>query len=265
MPINGQFISATIITLNEEKNIAACLRGLDWVDEIVVVDSLSSDQTKKIALAMGARVIDQAFLGHVKQKQLGVDLCKHNWIISLDADERITEELKTEIIQLFKTTPAEALAHGYSVARKSYHLGRWIMHGGWYPDRNVRLFNRQFGSWTGVNPHDVIAVRDNPVPLHSALEHFVFEDLTHNINTNNSYSSISAKILFADGKKPSFLKLLFKPLWKFIETYLLKRGFLDGLPGFIISIGAAYSMFLKYAKLWELHDQNGRSSKPLKR
>ncbi len=253
MPINNIYISAAIITLNEENNISDCLTSLGWVDELVVVDSLSTDKTKELAEAAGARVIDQAFLGHVKQKQLAVDSCTHDWIISLDADERVTPALEQEIRQLFSTAPEKQLLPGYSVPRKSHHLGRWIMHGGWYPDRNIRLFNRKHGRWTGTNPHDVIAVEGNPGRLKSPLEHYVFKDLAHNINTNNSYSSISAKILYENGKPPSLGKLLFKPMGKFIETYLVKRGFLDGLPGFIISIGAAYSMFLKYAKLWEHH------------
>lgn len=251
MPINQIYISAAIITLNEEKNISDCIKSLDWVDEIVVVDSLSGDKTRETAESLGARVIDQAFLGHVKQKQLAVDSCTHDWVIALDADERVTGELKEEISQLFGSTAESNLSFGYSVPRKSYHLGRWILHGGWFPDRNIRLFNKKYGAWTGINPHDVIKVEGKPGKLKAPLEHFVFKDLAHNINTNNSYSSISAAILFESGKKPSLLRLLFKPLGKFIETYLIKRGFLDGLPGFIISIGAAYSMFLKHAKHWE--------------
>ncbi len=246
-------ISAAIITLNEEKNIEACLQSLNWVDEIIVVDSLSGDATKQLAVASGATVIDQAFLGHVKQKQLAVDNCKHDWIICLDADERVTPELRDEILMLFSKKQHETLANGYSVPRKSFHLGRWIMHGGWYPDRNIRVFNKQHGFWGGVDPHDRIQVSGEVKKLSGALEHYVFKDLKHNIDTNNFYSGISADIFFEEGNKPSVLKLIFKPFGKFIETYIVKRGFLDGLPGFIISVGAAYSMFLKFAKLWEHH------------
>ncbi|MCG8333103.1 MAG: glycosyltransferase family 2 protein [Proteobacteria bacterium] len=258
MPINNIYISAAVITLNEEKNIRDCLTSLSWVDEIIVVDSLSPDKTKEIAESMGAKVIDQAFLGHVKQKQLAVDSCTHDWVIALDADERVTDSLRDEIASLFRNTNESDLLHGYSVARKSFHLGRWIMHGGWYPDRNIRLFNRKAGYWTGTNPHDVITVEGKAGHLKSALEHYVFNDLKHNVQTNNSYSSISARILFEENKKPSLLKLLFKPFGKFIETYVVKRGFLDGMPGFIIAVGAAYSMFLKYAKLWEHYRLNNK-------
>jgi glycosyltransferase involved in cell wall biosynthesis len=244
-------ISAAVITLNEEKNISACLHSLKWVDEIVVVDSLSSDRTKELAESTGATVLDQAFLGHVKQKQLAVDSCSHDWVICLDADERVTEDLRDEICTLFTSTSQDSLANGYTVARKSFHLGRWIMHGGWYPDRNIRLFNKKHGFWGGVDPHDKIQVSGEVKNLKGALEHYVFKDLKHNVDTNNFYSGISADIFFNEGKKPSLLKLFFKPFGKFIETYFVKRGFLDGLPGFIISVGAAYSMFLKFAKLWE--------------
>lgn len=253
-------ISATIITLNEEKNIADCIKSLSWVDEIIVVDSLSSDTTKEIALSMGAKVYDQKFLGHVKQKQLAVDYCENDWVISLDADERVTEELKESIERLFRETAPENLLNGYTVGRRSFHLGRWIMHGGWFPDRKIRLFNRKAGCWAGVDPHDKIEVEGESGDLKGALDHYVFRDLSHNVRQNDFFSTVSADILYDEGKKPSFLKLLFKPLGKFIETYLIKRGFLDGLPGFIISIGAAYSMFLKYAKLWEHHQKNRKKN-----
>lgn len=253
MPVGNIKISATIISLNEEKNIGDCIKSLDWVDEVVVVDSLSTDRTCEIARELGAVVIDQKFLGHVKQKQLAVDKCSHDWVISLDADERVSEELKNSITELFEKTPEDQLVHGYTVARKNFHLGRWIMHGGWYPDRKVRVFNKQHGHWAGVDPHDGIVIEGEEGYLKGALEHYVFENLEHNIKTNNFYSSISARIFYEEGKKPSLTKLLFKPAGKFVETYLIKRGFMDGLPGFIIAMGAAYSIFLKYAKLWEHH------------
>ena len=242
-------ISATIITYNEEKNIRRCIESLDFVDEIVVVDSLSSDNTCAIAKELGAKVIDQKFLGHIDQKQLAVENATHDWILSLDADEEVSPELKASIVELIKK-PLEYDA--YEMKRVSFHLGRWIRHGGWYPDKKIRLFNRQKAHWGGYNPHDKVIVNGKVGMLEGDLKHYVFTDLRHNIDTNNSYSSIMAEDLYRNGKKFSYLKLFFKPIGKFLEVYLYKRGFLDGMAGFIIAVGASYSMFLKFAKLWEL-------------
>ncbi|MDH5559740.1 MAG: glycosyltransferase family 2 protein [Deltaproteobacteria bacterium] len=253
MPINQVFLSAAIITRNEESNIADCIESLSWADEVVIIDSESTDKTREIAGSLGAKVIIQPFLGHVRQKQLAVDSCEHDWVICLDADERISPELRESIFELFQNTDPESLKNGYRMSRRSFHMGRWIMHGGWYPDKNIRLFNRSRGKWSGVDPHDRVEIEGEAGELKGDLEHFVFRDLSHNVQQNNFFSSISARIFYEENKKPSFLKLIMKPPGKFIETYVVKRGFLDGMPGFIISVGAAYSMFLKYAKLWELH------------
>ena len=242
-------ISAAIITFNEEKNIKRCMDSLDFCDEIVVVDSLSSDDTCSIAKDLGAKVIDQKFLGHIAQKQLAVDNCTHEWILSLDADEEVSMELREEILNLLKS-PFKYDA--YIMPRVSFHLGRWIRHGGWYPDAKIRLFNKNKAHWGGYNPHDKVIVNGTVGKLKGDLKHYVFKDLRHNIDTNNSYSSIMADDLHKDGKRFSYLKLFLKPVGKFLETYIYKRGFLDGMPGFIIAVGAAYSMFLKFAKHWEI-------------
>jgi len=242
-------ISATVITYNEEKNIKRCIESLEFVDEIVVVDSLSSDNTCAIAKELGAKVIDQKFLGHIDQKQLAVENATYDWILSLDADEEVSSELKASIVELIKK-PLEYDA--YEMKRVSFHLGRWIRHGGWYPDKKIRFFNRQKAHWGGYNPHDKVIVNGKVGMLEGDLKHYVFTDLQHNIDTNNSYSSIMAEDLYKKGKKFSYLKLFFKPVGKFLEVYLYKRGFLDGMAGFIIAVGASYSMFLKFAKLWEL-------------
>ena len=243
-------ISVAIITFNEEKNIKRCIDSVKEIaDEIVVVDSLSSDETCKIAKDLGAKVIEQKFLGHIKQKQLAVDSCKNEWILSLDADEELSKELQYEIKDLISNP---LTYDAYSMPRVSFHLGRWIRHGGWYPDSKVRLFNKNRAYWGGYNPHDRVIVNGKIGKLRGDLKHYVFRDLRHNIDTNNSYSSIMAEDLDRSGKKFSYLKLFFKPVGKFIEVYIYKRGFLDGVAGFIIAVGASYSMFLKFAKLWEI-------------
>jgi len=242
-------ISAAIITFNEEKNIKKCMDSLDFCDEIVVVDSLSNDNTCNIAKSLGATVIYQKFLGHIAQKQLAVDNCTNEWILSLDADEEVSVELKETILELLES---DFKYDAYSMNRVSFHLGRWIRHGGWYPDRKTRLFNKNKAKWGGYNPHDKVVVNGTVGHIKGDLLHYVFDNLRHNIDTNNSYSSIMADDLDKNGKEFSYLKLFLKPLGKFLETYIYKRGFLDGMAGFIIAIGASYSMFLKFAKLWEI-------------
>ena len=241
-------ISVAIITFNESSNIRRCIKSVDFANEIIVVDSLSSDDTCEIAKSLGAKVINQKFLGHIKQKQLAVDSCSNEWILSLDADEELSDELRNEIMELLKT-PFKYDA--YIMPRVSFHLGRWIRHGGWYPDAKIRLFNKTKAYWGGYNPHDKVIVNGTVGKLKGDLQHYVFDDLRHNIDTNNSYSSIMANDLFKEEKSFSYIKLFLKPIGKFLETYIYKRGFLDGLPGFIIAVGASYSMFLKFAKLWE--------------
>lgn len=246
---NMKKISAAIITFNEEKNIKRCIDSLDFCNEIVVVDSLSSDKTCEIAKELGAKVIDQKFLGHIDQKQLAVDNCTNEWILSLDADEEVSTELREELINLLQS---DLKSDAYEMPRVSFHLGRWIRHGGWYPDKKIRLFNKSKAHWGGYNPHDKVIVNGSVGKLKGDLKHYVFKDLRHNIDTNNSYSSIMAEDLDKNGKNFSYTKLFLKPVGKFLEVYLYKRGFLDGMPGFIIAVGAAYSMFLKFAKLWEI-------------
>ena len=167
-------ISVAIITFNEEKNIKRCIDSISKLaDEIVVVDSLSSDNTCSIAKSLNATVIDQKFLGHIAQKQLAVDNCKNNWILSLDADEEISEELEKSIMNLIKNTFEY---DAYSLNRVSFHLGVWIRHGGWYPDKKIRLFNKAKAYWGGYNPHDKVIVNGNIGHLQGDLLHYVFKD-----------------------------------------------------------------------------------------
>ncbi|OGH04280.1 MAG: hypothetical protein A2600_11055 [Candidatus Lambdaproteobacteria bacterium RIFOXYD1_FULL_56_27] len=252
-------LTGVVITYNEEANLKDCLTSLDFCDFLLVVDSDSTDQTKAIAQDQGARVLNQPFLGHVKQKQFALEQAQTDWVLFLDADERLGPELRASILALKEQV--EPRHWGYEVSRKSFHLGRWILHGGWYPDRGIRLFHKEHGRWSGYDPHDKVEVEGPVARLEGDLEHFVFRNLSHNVQKNDFYSSIMAQDLFAQGKRPSLAKLLLKPPYKFFECYLLKAGFLDGLPGLIIAVGAAYSIFLKFAKLWEL-GQNDPKSRP---
>lgn len=241
-------VSLVVITLNEEKNIEECLRSVPWVSDLVVIDSGSTDETVSIAEACGARVIQKEWLGFGLQKKFASSQAKFDWILNLDADERMTPELSAEILGLFPNFDEDT---GYLIPRKSWHLGSWIFHGGWYPDFQLRFFNRKKSDWNSAHIHEkVVAAKTEK--LKSPFTHFVFRDLHHQIETNNRYSLLLAEELFRQGKRFSIFKLVLKPWTKFLETYFWKKGFMDGLPGLIIAVGAAYSVFLKWAKLWEL-------------
>lgn len=245
-------VSLTVITLNEEENIARCLSSVDFADDIVVLDSGSTDRTVEIAKSMGARVFSEEWRGYRDQKARAVELAEHDWILSLDADEALSDDLLKEI----KEKIAGGLqAGGYESPRLSHHMGRWIWHGGWYPDRQLRFFNRKKCHWSEGHVHEKV-VGENIQSLKNPIYHWPFKDLKAQMQTNNEYSSLAAQDLFDRKKSYSCIKLIFKPISKFLETYLLKRGFLDGWPGFVISVGAAYSMFLKWAKLRELEKKS---------
>jgi glycosyltransferase involved in cell wall biosynthesis len=240
-------ISLVVITLNEAQNIERCLASVPWADDIVVLDSKSADDTVERAKKMGARTFVESFRGYKDQKVRATELAKNDWVLSLDADEALSPELQAEILKSF-----DEKADAFGIPRLSFHLGRWIRHGGWYPDLQLRLFHRKRAKWVGGHLHEKIEA-GQVIRLKSPIYHWVFKDLADQVETNNEYSTRGARELYDRGQKPSALKMIFKPYGKFIETYLWKRGFLDGTEGFIISVGAAYSLFLKYAKLRELH------------
>ena len=243
-------LSLVVITKNEAHNIARCLDSVPFASDKVVVDSGSVDQTVAIAKKHGARVFNEDWLGFYQQKVKATGFATHDLILSLDADEALSPKLAEEIKALLQQPPNTILAAAYALPRLSYHLGRWIRHGGWYPDWQVRLFDRNRAAWQAGEVHEKIHA-PHIVRLQNPILHWVFKDLTDQIETNNRYSGLGAAELRRQGRGFRLLKLLFKPGFKFIETYVWKRGFLDGMPGFIIAVGAAYSMFLKYAKLWE--------------
>lgn len=241
-------LSLVVVTLNEEANIERCLRSVPFASDVVVVDSFSTDRTAEIAQNLGAKVIQEKWRGYGPQKAFAVSQAKNDWILSLDADEALSPELQQEILEKFANLNPEV---GYEIPRRSYHLGRWINHGGWYPDAQLRLFNRKHSQWSEAALHEKVQVKSKERLSHDML-HWVFEDLSDQVLTNDKYSSLGAGNLANAGKNFSLLKLIFKPWSKFVECYFLKLGFLDGLPGFIIAVGAGYSIFLRHAKLWEI-------------
>lgn len=247
-------ISLVVITKNEVKRIKRCFESVPFADEIIVVDSLSTDGTKELAENLGAKVISQEFKGYRFQKELGCKACRNDWVLILDADEALSLDLQRELKQLL-----DGNLHGdaYEIPRSSFHLGRWIKHGGWHPDFQRRLFHRERVQWADQELHETI-LANHMHRLRYPILHWGFDDLSDQIETNNRYSSLGALSLERRKKKFRTFYLLLKPWGKFLECYLFKGGFRDGMPGFIIAVGAAYSMFLKWAKLWEIESKRDR-------
>ncbi|MGE4632844.1 MAG: glycosyltransferase family 2 protein [Planctomycetota bacterium] len=241
-------LTATVITFNEEANIRDCLQSLQWVPHIVVVDSGSTDRTVQIAKEFTEHVYITDWPGHVEQKNRAIDFAPTDWIISLDADERITPELRKEIEERLSRQPGSC---GFSMPRLTWHLGRWIRHGGWYPDRKIRLFDRRKARWAGVNPHDHIELQGTAESLEGEILHYSFRDLQHHIEGIDFFTGIAAREYEIRKKKSHMFGMLFRAPWKFFRMYFVKRGWKDGFAGFILAVVAAFYVFLKYACLWE--------------
>jgi len=242
-------ISACIISYNEEKKIEDCLKSLLPVaDEIIVVDSLSSDNTLKIAEKYTNKVFHQKFLGHIEQKNLAVEKASHDWIISLDCDERLTEELQQSILavkdQLY-TTDADA----YCMARKTFYIYRWLNHC-WYPDIKTRLFNKKTAHWGGTNPHDrVITDGGNIVKLKGDIQHYSFDTLSAHLQTIDRFTEIGADEIIRKNKRVSLISPFTHAFWTFIKIYFIKRGFLDGFAGILVATLSGLHVFVKYSKV----------------
>lgn len=247
-------LSVTIITLNEEKNIRDALESVKWADEIVVVDSGSSDKTVDICKEYTDKVFFNPWPGHIAQKNFAINKASNIWILSIDADERITPKLAGEIKEVLQFPNADA----YAEPRHVFYLNRWINHSGWYPDYKVRLFRKDKAKWGGINPHDVVVVNGKVEYLKGDLIHYSYKDISHHVNTINNFTTISAGEYLKLGKRASLWNIVSRPTGTFLKKYILKQGFRDGIPGFIIAVSSAYYVFLKYAKLWELAHTSNR-------
>jgi glycosyltransferase involved in cell wall biosynthesis len=247
-------ISAIIITFNEEKNISRCLSSLDWADEIVVVDSGSTDDTKKIASEFTPKVLDIKWEGFGKAKDSATDKASHQWILSVDADEVITEDLKEEIQRAIRS---EEALNGYYIPRKSSFLGRWIKHGGWYPDYVLRLFEKEKAKFSHSLVHEKVEAKGKIGYLKNPIIHDTDPDFEHYLEKLNRYTSLAAEELFRNGRRARLLDLIFRPSAVFLKMYFAKKGFLDGLSGFILAISSAFHVFSKYVKLWHLGSVRG--------
>lgn len=246
-------ISATIISFNEESNIQAACNSVGWADELLVIDSNSTDNTRAVAEACGARVIVHPWPGFSAQKQFAVDQAAYEWIFSLDADERVSDELKQSLASLGKMNEAE-LADGYLMARRTFYQQRWIRGGGWYPDRQLRLFRRSKGRWKERHIHESVTMvpRARVARLTGDLLHYTSHDAAHHHRMiGERYAPLAARQMFEEGRRTSVLGVASAGPAAFIRSLILKGGLRDGFAGFTIASFAAHHAFLKHLMLWE--------------
>ena len=238
-------ITATIITLDEERNIGRAIESLRCCDEILIVDSGSVDRTVELAEKLGARVIEAGWRGYAGQKNWAAEQASNEWILSLDADEALSEALEAEIWNLKKNGPRY---DAYTMPRLARYLGRWILHSGWYPDRKVRLYHRERAKWMGDFVHESVHAQGSVGHLDANILHFTCDSLSEHVKTVERYTTLAAQELASRRVRIGWLRLIVDPPWTFIRSYFLQRGFLDGLEGLIIAYMAAFYTFLKYAK-----------------
>ena len=242
-------VTATVITFNEAANLQAALASLSWTDEIVVVDSESTDDTVAIARRFTDRVIVRPWPGYVAQKNFAAEQGSHDWIFSIDADERVSPALADELRAL---VARGAEAPGYRVPRVTFHLGRWIRSTDWYPDHQLRLYDRRRARWTGRHVHESVNADGAVVDLHGELLHYAYRDLSHHLQTMDRYTTLAARQMHEEGRRAGWIDLALHPPAAFLRNYLLRGGFRDGVPGLIVSAMNARYVGLKFAKLWEL-------------
>ena len=252
-------LSVCIITYNEEENLPRCLASVAFADDIVVVDSHSTDRTVDIARQAGCRVIAQTFLGYVAQKNFALSHAAHQWVLCLDADEWLRAGAEAAIRTALATRAPDMA--GYTLKRHTYYLGDWVNHGGWWPEYKIRLFDRQRGQWCGHALHEGVHVTGRVAHLDVEIGHRSYRDITHHLNKLNSYTTIIAHGLHEEGAaRVGVGALVLRPLVRFCRIFLLKGGWQEGLRGFIIASIGAFYVFAKYAKLWER--QSSRQQAP---
>jgi glycosyltransferase involved in cell wall biosynthesis len=243
-------VCATIIVHNEEANIAAVCETVSWADEIVIVDSDSTDRTAEIARRYTDRVFNRPFRGYKDKHEFADAQTSGDWIFWIDADERVTPELRASIEALRRREPA-ALPDGFRIARRTKYLGRWILHSGWHPDYQMRLYRKAASYWDGIPPHQTARVRGRVETLAGEFLHYTKRSLSEHHAVMDSYTSLAAEYLHSRRRGAGIGDLLLRPAAAFLRTYVLKQGFRDGLPGLIIAVQTAYGVFLRYAKVWE--------------
>jgi (heptosyl)LPS beta-1,4-glucosyltransferase len=242
-------IASVTITLNEEGNIRECLESLDWVDEIVIVDAFSSDRTADICHEYTQKIIQRPWPGFGAQKNIGIDLATTEWILVVDADERITPPLRNEILQVISDSEKEQV--GYHIARRNYWCGKWIRHAGMYPDYQLRLFKKSAGRYDDVAVHEHLILDGSTSNLQNPMDHYTERQLSDHFKKFSRYTSYAAVERAKTTKKVRWTHLAFNQMATFLKVYFIRQGFREGTHGLIISVWAAMYTFVKYAKLWE--------------
>lgn len=241
-------LSVVIITRNEAANIAGAIESVSWAGDIVVVDSGSSDDTVAIARRHTDRVFTREWEGYGAQKNYATGLAAHDWVLSLDADERVSPELAAEIDSVLRRSPA---LQGYRIPRTTRYLGRWIRSTDWYPDYQLRLYDRRVASWNARYVHESVAVNGRVGKLRAEIRHHAYDGLADHLTTINHYTALAARQMLEDGRRAGLADLVAHPPLVFLRNYVLRGGFRDGVAGLIVSLMNSWYVFLKFAKLWE--------------
>ncbi|MBM4329122.1 MAG: glycosyltransferase family 2 protein [Deltaproteobacteria bacterium] len=246
---SAPLLSVTVIAKNEADRISRLIRSVAFADEVVVIDSGSADDTVKICEQAGAIVRYHEWMGYARQKQLALETARGSWVLCLDADELVSPEAQQEILSAISNAPEHVAA--YSLPRLSRYLNRWIKHGGWYPDRKVRLVRRGHGKWIGDGIHEKLEVSGAVEELKAPLLHYVYRDIADQIATINRFSSVAAEAAGRPASGRHVIAGVFHAIGKFLECAVWKMGVLDGIPGLIIAMNSAFYVFVRHAKLWE--------------
>ncbi len=249
VPPGRQLLSVTIVTRNEAGRIGLCLESTAWADEIVVLDCGSSDDTREICRARGAVVIERPWEGYATQKNLAIGQARHPWVLSLDADERVSESLREQILEVLA---ADGPSDGYRIPRMNIFFGRWLRHGDLWPDHQIRLFRRAQGRFNEKPVHESVEVNGSVGELTGPLEHRSYDNLSEFFSRQVRYAALAAEELAIRGESPGAADFFFRPIWRFLKSYILKSGWRDGREGFIAAAGSAFYVFMRAAYHWEI-------------